>query len=231
MTPDAVIGKPADHAERGEIVGAAHSVERNCGGSISRSGRACRDHATCIVAIIGPSHACAFGTYVGNSIFGPCRHDPFRDRMAGGDAVVGASAFEHHGFVVGKPCVHQRGACASKAQCERVLGVRQFGARRESVPDDRDAAASLVDEMLYGRTFALLVGEVHGVHGRRLLACVKQHQRAAAVEFGERQIRAQSGGVQDLAVEELPGERIAAQRMFGGVRRILGLFDERRESA
>lgn len=85
--------------------------------------------------------------------------------------------------------------------------------------------------MLRRRAFGLLVGEVHGIDGRRLLAGVQQHEWPAAIEFGQRHIRAQACGVQDLAIEQLPGERIAAQRVLGSVRRILRLLDEWNKSA
>ena len=88
--------------------------------------------------------------------------------------------------------------------------MRQIGAGGEPVADDRDIAASAVDEMLHRRAFGLLVGEVHGVDGRHLLAGVQQHERPAAVEFGQRHVRAQARGVQDLAIEQLSGERVAA---------------------
>ena len=88
--------------------------------------------------------------------------------------------------------------------------MRQIGAGNEPVADDRDVAASAVNQMLHRRAFGLLIGEVHRIDGRRLLAGVQQHERSAAIEFGQRHVRAQARGVQDLAIEQLSGERIAA---------------------
>ena len=177
--------------------------------------------------IVGAARAVELGA----TMSAPCGENTFRNRMPGDDAIGHIPGFEHHRLVIGQSGVGQRSACAAQSQSERVLGMRQIGAGGEPVADDRDIAASAVDEMLHRRAFGLLVGEVHGIDGRRLLAGVQQHEWSAAIEFGQRHICAQACGVQDLAIEQLPGERIAAQRVLGSVRRILRLLDEWNKSA
>ena len=185
---DAIVGEAANHAECGEIIGAAHSVERDCGNLVGRFDRSARNLAACIVEIGGSGRACfaVSSTRAGSAARPSRRHDPFGDRVPGGNAFVGATAFEHHGFVIWQSCVQQRRARSSKSQCKCVLRMRQLGARHERMPDNRNIPASLGDQILHRSAFALLVGKIHGIHGWRFLACVEQYERAPAVEFGER---------------------------------------------
>lgn len=89
--------------------------------------------------------------------------------------------------------------------------------------------ASAFDEMLHCRPRAVFVREIHCIERGRFLAGVNQNQRSAVVDRGKRHTGIQARSVDNLAVEQLPGERVVGQRVFGGIRRVPGLLHERRQ--
>ena len=85
--------------------------------------------------------------------------------------------------------------------------------------------------MLHCRPRAVFVREIHCIERGRFLAGVNQNQRSAVVDRGKRHTGIQARSVDNLAVEQLPGERVVGQRVFGGIRRVPGLLHERRQPA
>ena len=97
------------------------------------------------------------------------------------------------------------------------------------VADNGDAVASAFDEMLHCARAPSSFGKFTVSNVGRFLAGVNQNQRSAVVDRGKRHTGIQARSVDNLAVEQLPGERVVGQRVFGGIRRVPGLLHERRQ--